>query len=334
MDNGNESWLMRLPLGQRHPLLGLVAATLITLVALAVRMALQDVLPPGLPYVTFFPAVVLSAFIFGVRPGALSAFLGLLFSWYFFIPPKGFVLNTGAVLALALYLFVVIVDLILIRWMQRAQERLIAERKVSSDLAETRAMLFQELQHRVGNNLQMVGSMLALQKRALDGDAAQAIGEAAQRIALIGTMQRDLYRSDGAPTALRELVGKVCSETMAANARDDVSLTVTGDDGITLAPSRAIPASVVVSETVANALEHGLKGAGGTIAAHVAKDGDMIVITVGDNGVGLPAGFALDQSNSLGLRLACALARQVSGDYSLQRIDNRTVATLTIGPDR
>ncbi|PKB13348.1 two-component sensor histidine kinase [Novosphingobium kunmingense] len=324
---------MRLPLGRRYPLLGLFAASAITVLALVVRLSLDDVLPPGLPYVTFFPAVVLSAFLFGTRPGILSAGLGLLFSWYFFIPPAGFALNFGALLAIVLYLFVVAVDIVLIHWMQRAQNRLLEQRRISRDLADTRAMLFQELQHRVGNNLQMVGSMLALQRRGLSGDAAQAIGEAAQRIALIGSMQRDLYSADGAPVGLRDLVAKVCAETVRAHGRDDVTVTVTGESAFGLSPSRAIPASVVLAETVANALEHGMPGRRGNLAAHIVDDKDTIVITISDDGVGLPPGFSPEESGSLGLRLATALARQVSGSYALAREGDRTVARLRIGPD-
>lgn len=329
MDNRTDSWLMRLPLGQRHPFLGLVAAATITLVALAVRMALQDVLPPGLPYVTFFPAVVLSAFIFGVRPGALSAFLGFLFSWYFFIPPEGFALDLSGVLALALYLFVVVVDLALIHWMQSAQDRLIAERKLSSDLAETRAVLFQELQHRVGNNLQMVGSMLALQRRGLSEEADRAIGEAAQRIALIGNMQRDIYRADGAPTPLVDLLSKIAEDTITASCRQNVRLTVTGSADLMLAPSSAIPASVVVAESIANAIKHGLANRSGTIAIAVESSAEQVEVTITDDGVGLPAGFDPSRARSLGLRLATALARQIGGDYALASSGSGTSARLT-----
>lgn len=333
VDGRTESWLTRLPLAQRRPALGMAAAAVITLIAFAVRMTLDRVLPPGFPYVTFFPAVVLSAFIFGVRPGVLSAVLGFAFSWYYFIPPPGFALTGGVAMALGLYVFVVAVDILLIHLMQRAQLRALAERQISRDLAETRAVLFQELQHRVGNNLQMVGSMLALQKRGLAGDAAQAIGEAARRVALIGTMQRDLYRPDGEATALLDLVGKVCAETVTAHGRDDVTLNVEGDAAIALPPNLAIPASVVVAETAANALEHGFPDRAGHLAVSVAREGTMVVVCVADDGAGPPAGFSAEQSTSLGLRLATALARQLRGHYTLERDGDRTVARLVIGSD-
>jgi hypothetical protein len=232
----------------------MAAAVAITVIALVIRLSLDPVLPPGFPYITFFPAVVLSAFVFGLRPGLISATLGLLFSWYFFIPPAGFGLTPGVGMALSLYVFVVAVDILLIHWMQSAQANALKERQISRDLAETRAVLFQELQHRVGNNLQMVGSMLALQKRGLTGEAAQAIAEASHRVALIGAMPRALYRPAGAATGLLDLVDKVCTETITALGRDDVTLSVTGDPAIALEPSMAIPASVVVAETAANAL--------------------------------------------------------------------------------
>lgn len=73
---------------QRHvPALGLAVTLAMVALAWVARIPLDDPLPPGFPYATFFPAVDLTAFLFGVRLGSLSALPCGVIAWYYFIPP-------------------------------------------------------------------------------------------------------------------------------------------------------------------------------------------------------------------------------------------------------
>jgi K+-sensing histidine kinase KdpD len=193
--------LERLPLARAHRWQGYAAALALSLVALTARWGLGDAFPPGFPFLTFFPAVVLSGFLFGRGPGILSAVLCGLLAWYFFIPPAmSFALVPGAGLALGFYVGVVSVDLLLIDWMQRGTARLRLERERSQMLAERSQLLFSELQHRVSNNLQMVGAVLALQQRSVSDPAArQALADAGGKLQTIGRIQRQLYDHSGDP---------------------------------------------------------------------------------------------------------------------------------------
>ncbi len=138
----------------------------------------RSVAAARLPYVTFFPAVIVASFLFGVRLGSVSAILCGLLAWYFFIPPHhSFVLTRATGFALAFYLFVVATDLSLVHWMQTANRQLARERERSESLAVTRELLFRELQHRVSNNLQVAAGLLSMQKRRLaDADASGGAG--------------------------------------------------------------------------------------------------------------------------------------------------------------
>ena len=70
--------------------------------ALLLRVALDSVLPPGFPYLTFFPAFILTAFFFGLRPGIICAGLSGLAAWYIVIPPFfSFDLSPPTTIALA-----------------------------------------------------------------------------------------------------------------------------------------------------------------------------------------------------------------------------------------
>ncbi len=294
-------------------------------------MVADPLLPPGFPYVTFFPAVIVTSFLFGVRLGSVSALLCGLLAWYFFIPPsRGFVLTHGAGFALAFYVFVVATDLALVHWMQVANHHLAQEREVNRMLADTREMLFRELQHRVSNNLQVAAGLLVMQKRQLsDVDAKAALDEAGARLALIGQISRQIYDPSGAAQPLVPFLDELCRSVLDASGRDDVTLMVSGDDQIRLQPDAALPTALIVAEAVANAVEHGLAaGRSGRIAVEVRRDpSGSLEVSVRDDGHGLPINFQMDAGTSLGLRIATTLARGQSGSFQLAT-HNGTVATL------
>jgi hypothetical protein len=54
------------------------------IVSFGVRYSLDAWLPPGLPFLTFFPAIILTTFLAGVWPGVFVAALSVLTAWYFF----------------------------------------------------------------------------------------------------------------------------------------------------------------------------------------------------------------------------------------------------------
>ena len=326
-----DPWLMRLPLYRDQPVIGYGVAVIAAALAFALRRALDSVLPPGFPYLTFFPAVVGVAFFFGPHAGALSAGLGLVLSWYYFISPGQFALTSGTAVALALYLFVVMVDIVLIHWLQQAQARALSARQQSRDLAEIRETLFRELQHRVGNNLQMVGALLSLQKRKLtDPAAVAAIAEAAQRVNLIGRIQRQLYDPDGHQLGIAGLIERAVHDNVAAAGRDDLTIALQIPESIRMRPDMAIPTTLIVSEAVANAIEHGFAGRSGTVSVTVANEGEWIAIAIRDDGRGLPEGFVMAKDQNLGIKLSSALAQQFGGTFTLTSEAGSTAAVLRL----
>lgn len=325
-------WIEQLPVARNRPIAGSIVMLAIVVAAWLLRSAADPLLPPGFPYVTFFPAVIVTSFLFGVRLGSVSALLCGLLAWYSFIPPGGFSLTHGAGFALAFYLFVVATDLALVHWMQRANRQLAAEREMNRSLADTRELLFRELQHRVSNNLQVAAGLLTMQKRQLtDVGERTALDEAAGRLALIGRISRQLYDPSGAAQPLVPFLSELSLSVIEASGRHDVTLNVTGDDRLRLMPDAAIPTALIVAEAVANALEHGFAdGKGGRIAIGVtqAVDGGPQV-TVHDDGHGLATNFNVESSTSLGLKIATTLARGQGGRFRLDAHDG-ALATLTL----
>ncbi len=318
---GKEGWHERLPL--RTLPLWQALAIIVGIVGLAfvVRLAMRPAIPVGSPFVTFFPAVLLVAFLLGVRRGAIAAALSTVIGAYFFMsdPMAPGYFATAVPSALA-YAILVTVNLTLFHWMQSANAKLREERARSAALAATRELLFRELQHRVSNNLQVAAGLLALQKKHVEGDRARAaLEEASRRIGVIGRISRQLYEHDGGTRSLNALIEPLCRDVLDAAGMPGVTLRVSGGEHQSLSADAAIPVALIVAEAVANAVEHGFAGRErGTISVDCMSGGASgFKIEIRDDGCGLPEGFAIEHGAGLGLRIAATLAEQLGGQFEL-----------------
>lgn len=295
----------------------------LSLFAWWLRAVLAPDLPPGFPFVTFFPVVLLSAFFLGTRAGILAALLCGLIAWHRFVSPThDWSLNAGGRVAMGFYLFITTTEVLLTHFMQRANRELAAERAATARLATTRALMFRELQHRVSNNLQVAASLISMQRRSVrDPEARTALEEASRRIGVIGRIGRQLHDPDGNERPLAAFLDELARDVVDASGRDDVRVRIAVAPGADapLAPDQAVPLALIVAEAIANAIEHGFADARpGIITVGLARiDEGHRRITVADDGRGLPDGFDLAASDSLGLKIAGLLAKQVRGRFAL-----------------
>jgi two-component sensor histidine kinase len=252
-------WTERYPLANLGLLGDLAAALVATLLAALLRWTIDDHLPVGFPFLTFFPAVILIAFTLGTRAGALTAVLCGLVAWHWFIPPVGsFTLTHTSTVALGFYAFITSTEVALVHWMQRANHLLALEREANLHLAETRELLFRELQHRVSNNLQMVAAMLTVQRKQLDDASARAaLDEAARRLRVIGKISRQLYDPAGGGQAFGSFLDELARDVIETSTDRKVQHRVVAAGETRVRPEAAIPLALVVAESIANAIEHG-----------------------------------------------------------------------------
>lgn len=314
---------------------GYVFAIVATFVAWALRYTLNDWFPPGFPYLTFFPAVVITAYFVGLRPSILCAVLSGVTAWYFFIPPfHTLSINFPTTVALAFYAFVVAVDVFFIDGMRKALRQLEEERARYAALAESRDLLYRELHHRVSNNLQVVGALLRLQGAGIhDEDARHALDEAGGRIELIAQIQRELHNAVGDPAPFRTSAEVVLAGAAAA-AGAKIVLKIDGGEE-PLHADQATPVTLVMLESFNNALEHGFgEGGAGRVEVTLDQSGLIHVLTVRDDGAGPPDDFDPARSKSLGLRIVRAMAQQVGGKFEMAREDGWTVCRLSYAPKR
>ncbi|MFV3077955.1 sensor histidine kinase [Niveispirillum fermenti] len=324
--------LLAIETGRRSPVFAYGFALASFAVAVMVRLWADWGLPPGFPFLTFFPAVILTTFFAGLWPGVLVAVLSTLAAWYLFIPPDGFGLNGPGALALGFFVLIVVIDIAVIHVMNVSLTRVRLERaraqraeQEASDLAAHRALLFTELQHRVSNNIQIVSALLALQKADVtDEKARRALSDAASRLATIGRIQRRLHDPGMAHSNFAGFLSELVEDVVRAGAPAGIDVQVTAPS-LPLPPEKIIPAALIVAELVSNSLEHAFIGRHqGTIRVDARQAADSrIELSVSDDGNGLPPGFDAATVSSLGLRLVRLMTQQLGGHFSMDENGGR-----------
>jgi PAS domain S-box-containing protein len=182
-------------------------------------------------------------------------------------------------------------------------------------------VLLKEIHHRVKNNMQVVSSLLSLQRAALgEPRAERALLESENRVRVMALIHEKLYSSgDLSRLDMGEYVRSLVAalEQSYVGGRSRVTLRVEVD-ACRLGLETAIPCGLVLNELVANSLEHAFPHGRGTVEISLRTGADDTgVLTVRDDGVGLPAGIAPGQSPSLGLRLVGMLAEQIGGTVAV-----------------
>lgn len=197
-----------------------------------------------------------------------------------------------------------------------------------------------EVHHRVKNNLQTISSLLRLQARRLDSRAAKdALEEAERRIRAIARVHEILSREAVEQVPFDEIIEDLVRVALdsAHSLQRGVAFSAEGDAG-ELPAETATPLAVVLSEILQNAVEHafdeaedaGLVPPEGNVHLTLHNDGQTLEVTVRDNGKGLPEGFSIERSDSLGLSIVSRLVQsQLAGTISLTD-DHGTVVRLVV----
>jgi len=194
----------------------------------------------------------------------------------------------------------------------------------------TKDATIREIHHRVKNNLQTVSALLRLQSRRIEDPAASAaLNEAVRRIASIALVHETLSSSAEASVAFDDVLDRLVAHALDLSPRmGELQISRTGALG-SLDPRIATPLSLVVTELIHNALEHGLAESGTNLTIEVSRLDNAIQIIIFDDGVGLPEGFTIVESANLGLQIVRTLTEnELKGTINLVRTKRGTEAQL------
>ncbi|HXW49372.1 MAG TPA: histidine kinase dimerization/phosphoacceptor domain -containing protein [Xanthobacteraceae bacterium] len=194
-------------------------------------------------------------------------------------------------------------------------------------------VLLKEITHRVKNSLQVVTSMLYLQANAAnDTTLAEHLAEASSRVSAVGRAYERLAYDENVETiALDPYLKDVCADAVRVSSQ--CRLEFTADPRIHVNADRAIPIALIANELVTNATKHASPE--GTPAGHIEvrlteATGSKLLLSVRDNGPGLPADFDIAKSKGLGMRVIVALTKQLGGSITHRSGADGTEFILTI----
>ncbi|MFG3252891.1 histidine kinase N-terminal domain-containing protein [Streptomyces sp. NPDC048172] len=189
----------------------------------------------------------------------------------------------------------------------------------------TKDATIREIHHRVKNNLQTVAALLRLQARRMDSDRGKdALNEAVRRVGSIAIVHETLSQNLDERVEFDEIADRVLA-MVAEISPGRVTGRRTGRFGI-LGAEIATPLSMVLTEVLQNAMEHGF-GADeqGAVEVHAVRGGGSgheearLLVTVQDNGRGLPEGFDPHSAGNLGLQIVRTLVEgELGGSFDMR----------------
>ncbi len=198
-------------------------------------------------------------------------------------------------------------------------------------------VLLQEIHHRVKNNLQVVSSLLNLQKGNInDRDIIATLEESRSRVKAMALVHEWLYRSEDFARInfadyLRSLTAHLFS-TYNVDAQR-VRLEIKGKD-FALSIDQAVPCGLIINEIVTNALAHAFPDAReGRITVSLESKGRRRELTISDDGVGLPEDVNWHNTQTLGLQLISILTQQMGGTVKVDRTNGTAFHITFVQPD-
>ncbi|EOQ95436.1 PAS domain S-box protein [Leptospira wolbachii serovar Codice str. CDC] len=185
---------------------------------------------------------------------------------------------------------------------------------------EEKDVLLKELQHRVKNTLAIISGLLNLESFKVENEVAkQSFLNAQSRIMSMSKVYENLYQSEDLESVdLRKYIEDLVfslHDIFVLNPtkiRFDVKL-----EEIRLDLKRTLPLGLILNELLTNALKYAYPNdKGGDIRIHLSRSNENIILSVGDDGEGLPDSVNIEKGNHFGYELIRSLTSQLKGVFS------------------
>ena len=222
-------------------------------------------------------------------------------------------------------------------------------KKAEEAMAKIETARKKEIHHRIKNNLQVVSSLLDLQAEKFKGkknvkvsEVLEAFKDSQDRVISMALIHEELHKGGEADTLnfsqyIEELADNLFLTYRLVN--DGTSLDMDIAEDIFFDMDTSVPLGIIVNELVSNSLKHAFPGREYgeiRIKLHREENGEYVVksknedckntsfiLTVSDNGIGIPENLEIEDLDSLGLQLVTSLVNQLDGELELKR-DNGT----------
>ncbi len=187
--------------------------------------------------------------------------------------------------------------------------------------------LLREVHHRVKNNLQLISSLLNLQKGKFEDPLiTEAITDSQLRVQTMANVHELLYQSENFDRIdMKDFVEQISSNLKSTYLTDASLVTISiSIDNVHLRVEQAIPCGLILNELLSNSLKYAFselltadQPAENTVTIEMKREDRGVVLRVADNGVGLPEGASFEGEETLGLKLVALLSEQLEGSVSV-----------------
>ena len=302
--------------------------------AWVVRLLFDIIAGGAAPFALIYPAIMLATLFARALAGAVTAIIMILYVWYYLYPIENSFrfANAAGAFSVAVVTITAILTIAIAEMFRRTAHKATQERDRQ---IQDRDLFLAEFDHRMKNNFAIVAGLLDMQKRrASDPATAEALEAAQLRVDSIARAHLHLYRGSDQPgtVEIRDYLGDLC-EALSESLFLKGGIILTCDSDEAAVPrDRAVSIGLVVNELVTNAAKHAFPRRDlGTIAVTFRAKQDGWVVTVADDGVGMPEAIAAPgPDNGLGSRLIEAFARQAGGTITTESDATGTRVTLEL----
>jgi two-component sensor histidine kinase len=219
----------------------------------------------------------------------------------------------------------------LYRVKQRSNTQLQGQQKVLERLITEKEWLVKEIHHRVKNNLHTIVSLLESQSAYLkNDDALSAVRDSQHRIHAMSLIHQKLYMGEDMMTInsaayIKELVSYL-NDSFKLEGRIMFQTEIEEFD---LDVAVAIPLGLIINEAVTNAIKYAFDGPGGSVKITLKKTGEVYLLEIADDGIGLPLDFNINKRiSSLGMTLMKGLSKEIGAQFTITSNKGTSITIL------
>lgn len=186
------------------------------------------------------------------------------------------------------------------------------------DALDEKQTLLRELQHRIKNSMAMITSLVYLEAdRNTDKNVRTALEDIGGRVSVLADLYGLLYEEGGDRIQLDRYIAKICDSLSATfSSYGEVQLS-SAVDPVAFSSKQASSVGLIVNELITNAYKYAFpEGRKGNIRVGLSALDSDIILSISDDGVGLPSGYDPAASEGLGFKLVTMLTAQLGGTFS------------------
>jgi len=200
-----------------------------------------------------------------------------------------------------------------------------------------KSVVIKEIHHRVKNNLQTIASLLRLQeRRAETGEAKNVLKDCICRVNSIAVVHEYLSQQDTGLIDVAKVAKGIYQAILSSMLQPEFKLETNFSADIASLPSeKATSIALILNELLQNAIEHAFCGRdSGRLDVSFIDAGDNYKLEIADDGIGMPAGFDINKTSSLGLKIIKIMAEaDLQGSFDLNANSSGGVSALVIIPN-